>query len=195
MHTPRPHPQDIPKDVSRVEQQVLMATAFPIGTSSGDFVSERQGKHALCIPQKNNYSSCYFSSCQDRKSWPLCKTNWQCYLATCCLFFLCIGCSQKPHYCFRVLFDVICTQIQINMQIWKFSFLPSAICPMATIKSVWLGRLLFETFCWKQHTMFYVTFHTKRTTGEGSTIHGFGLIKKNGHYTAHGAVVRSVSSY
>ena len=37
-----------------------MATAFPIGTSSGDFMSvtfpnlasERQEKHALCIPQK-----------------------------------------------------------------------------------------------------------------------------------------------
>ena len=109
--------------------------------------------------KKNNYSSCYFCSCQDRKSWPLCKTNWQCYLATCCLFFLCIGCSQKN--CFRVLFNVICT-----------------ICPITTIKSVWLGRLLFETFRWKQHTMFYVIFHTKRTTGEGSTIHGFGLIKK-----------------
>ena len=26
--------------------------------------------------------------------------------------------------------------------------------------------------------MFYVKFHTKRKTGEGSTIHGFGLIKK-----------------
>ena len=37
-----------------------MAAAFPIGTSSGDFMSvtfpnlasERQEKHALCIPQK-----------------------------------------------------------------------------------------------------------------------------------------------
>ena len=50
MHTP--HPQDS-------AEQVLMATAFSIGTSSGDFIvtfpnlaSERQEKHALCIPQK-----------------------------------------------------------------------------------------------------------------------------------------------
>ena len=74
MHTP--HPKDTPKGASRVEQQVLMAAAFPIGTISGDFVSltfpnlvsERQEKHALCNPQlQKRLLLILFCSCQDRK--------------------------------------------------------------------------------------------------------------------------------